>query len=203
MRLDPIPRLQALLHAFKRFTGAAGLTDTQQERRGEAHPTTPISVVIANCRGDEAVARCLAAVLAQRLDPQSFEVIVVDDTASNEVREMVKALTPVGGAPEVRYVRVDAGGPVAARNHGWRAANGVLIAFADDRALPDPDWLAGGERAMRAGHVALGTSVCVPGSKKPTAEQWRQLQGESAFVRRDALESVGGFDERCATVQLS
>jgi len=220
-----IARMQALLQAFKRFTGTPGMADAasfeaqdedvmgapiegrednairdQPAALDDPCPTTPISVVVANCRGPEATARCLAAVLAQRFDAHSFEVIIVDATASDDVRALVEALTPVGGAPAVRYLRAEDGGRVAGRNDGWRAATGAVIAYTDDRSMPDPDWLAGGERAMRAGHVALGGSVCVPASKQPTAAQLAELLTASAFLRRDTLERVGGFDERCVTV---
>jgi GT2 family glycosyltransferase len=218
-----LPALHSLLHAFRRFAGVSSTTGSTHDARDElsaatlehssddpadarpsAHAaavTTPISVVIAGCRGPQAVACCLAAVLAQRFDATSFEVIVVDDAASDEVREVVAALTPVGGAPAVRYRRVASGGAVAARNQGWREAAGVVVAFTDDRRLPDPDWLAGGERAMRAGHLALGSSVCVPASRRRAAGRALQrLQSGSAFVRREVLERVGGFDERCAMV---
>ena len=137
--------------------------------------------------------------LGQRFDVESFEIVVVDDGASDEVRAIVQALAPVGGAPVVRYLRVDGAGPIAARNHGWRAATGVLIAFIDDGSLPDPDWLAGGERAMRAGHLALGGSVCVPASPARAAlQRLRNLHEAKVFVRRESLERAGGFDERCA-----
>lgn len=221
-----MPRLQALLQAFKRFTGTPALQDTSfgslatplagttraaddddeeatpgtPYERLDACATTPISVVITNCRGPESTARYLAAALAQRFDPQSFEVIVVDDSMGDEVRDVVQALAPVGGAPVVRCLRTEGSGPIAARNQGWRAATGVLIAFTDDRSLPDPDWLAGGERAMRAGHMALGSTVCVPASKTTTPTLLGELSATSAFVRRQALERMGGFDERCATV---
>jgi len=220
MNRDIAPRLHSLLQAFKRFAGApggasldrprttpsrapggaAGRSDPEPAHDGhDAVVTTPISVVVANCSRPESIARCLAAVLAQRFDPQSFEVIVVDDSGRDDVSEMVDALTPVCGRPVVRYLRVDAGG-VSARNLGWRAAKGVLIAFTDEKSLPDPEWLASGERAMRGGHQALGGSLCVPASKQPTAAQLGELQSTSAFVRREMLEHVGGFDERCATV---
>ncbi len=220
MTREHLPGLQTLLHAFKRFARASGTAveardaapETSLEADGDraadspsgvyaaAAVTTPITVVIADCRGPEAAARCLAAVLAQRFDAASFEVIVVDDSGRDELRGVVAALTPVGRAPTVRHLRVPRAGAIAARNEGWRAAHGVIVAFTDDRQLPDPDWLAGGERAMRAGHVVLGRSVCVPASKPDAAaEALCRLQNESAFVRRDALERVGGFDERYAT----
>src|SRR5437868_5684485 len=36
----------------------------------------------------------------------------------------------------------DHAGPAAARNAGWRAARGAVIAFTDDDTIPDPGWLA-------------------------------------------------------------
>ena len=54
------------------------------------------------------------------------------------------ALAPTGAdAPALRYLRPAEGrGPAAARNCGWHAARGALIAFTDDDTVPDRDWLA-------------------------------------------------------------
>src|SRR5262245_5677522 len=111
-----------------------------------------ISVVIPTCRQPQLLLRCLTAVLSQRCEPDIFEVIVVDDGRDETTRELVEAIAD--GAPlaaELRYLRPAVGsGAAAARNAGWRAARGRLVAFTEDHAVPAPTWLKEGERAMYA-----------------------------------------------------
>jgi glycosyltransferase involved in cell wall biosynthesis len=169
--------------------------------------TPRISVVIPTYRRPELLVRCLAAVLSQRIDAGAYEIIVVDDGHDDATQAAVAALAPTGAdAPALRYLRPGAGrGPAVARNCGWHAARGALIAFTDDDTVPDRDWLANGERAIAAGFVAVSGRVVVPvpPDEPPTDHELMTLGLESAefvtanaFVRRDALERVHGFDER-------
>ena len=162
-----------------------------------------ISVVIPTCRRPELLQRCLAAVAAQHFDPTAFEIIVVDQACSAETHAAVEVFGHLPHAPSVRYVRPPQGrGPAAARNAGWRAAYGGLIAFTDDDAIPDADWLANGERALTADLVALCGRVAAP--ELPAATEPEpdvepapaEPLSSNAFVRRSALFAVGGFDER-------
>jgi glycosyltransferase involved in cell wall biosynthesis len=74
--------------------------------QAEASPTAvSVSVVIPTYRRPALLSRCLAAVLAQRLDARAFEVIVVDDGQTDDTRAAVEALAPAGGVPLVRYLR--------------------------------------------------------------------------------------------------
>ena len=168
-----------------------------------------ISVVIPTCRRPELLARCLGAVLEQSLDPRAYEVIVVDDGHTAETQAVVDALRMRPHGPVVRYVRPRQGhGPALARNVGWRAAYGRIIAFTDDDTVPDRDWLAQGERALLPGVVAICGRVSVPRpddcrDPRPTDHELMTRGLESAefvtanaFVRRSALLTVGGFDER-------
>ncbi|HJV62151.1 MAG TPA: glycosyltransferase family A protein [Albitalea sp.] len=166
--------------------------------------TVRISVVIPTFHRPELLARCLGAVLAQRFDPGACEVIVVDDGHDEATREQVQAMAPAGGQPAVRYLRPGNGrGPAVARNAGWRAARGALVAFTDDDTVPDPNWLAEGEREMDS-RVAVCGRVVVPPLDEPPTDHELMTRGlasaefvtANAFVRRDALEQVGGFDER-------
>src|SRR4051794_39381252 len=96
-----------------------------------------VSVVVPTCRRPELLARCLAALVASDFDPSAFEVLVVDDATSGATREQVDQAAALA-RPAIRYL-ANAGtrGPAAARNVGWRAARGGIIAFTDDDCIPD------------------------------------------------------------------
>jgi glycosyltransferase involved in cell wall biosynthesis len=106
--------------------------------------------------------------------------------------------------PSLRYIATpNRCGPAAARNCGWRAARGPIIAFTDDDCLPEPDWLKAGMLAFGDGVVGVGGWVSVPLPKTPTDYERNSagLEGiqfvtANCFYRREALAAVGGFDER-------
>ena len=166
-----------------------------------------LSVVIPTFRRPELLCRCLEAVFAQTLDPHAFEVIVVDDGHSDDTQAVVDAFKARIG-PVVRCLRPRHGrGPAVARNAGWRAAYAKVIAFTVDDTLPAPDWLEQGERALAPELVAVCGRVAVPragGAAGRSTDHEPMARGletaefvtANAFVRRSALLTVGGFDER-------
>lgn len=164
-----------------------------------------ISVVIPTYRRPDLLERCLQAVTSQSLDPSAYEVIVVDDGHTRDTRDVVARFArECQGRPEVRYLRSQGTrGPAGARNRGWEAARGELIAFTDDDTIPQPDWLAQGERAVTAALVAVYGRVIVPTPHRPTDNELNtkgletaEFVTANAFVRRSALKAVAGFDER-------
>jgi glycosyltransferase involved in cell wall biosynthesis len=166
-----------------------------------------ISVVIATRGRPELLRRCLSALLGQDIEAQAYEVVVVDDGPSEETRLVVENLAPAAGVPRLRYLVPKYGhGPAVARNAGWRAAYGDLIAFTDDDTIPEPNWLAEGAGALEAGQVAVAGRIRVPPlagpGELPTDHELMTRGLESvafatanAFVRRAALQAIGGFDE--------
>jgi glycosyltransferase involved in cell wall biosynthesis len=172
-----------------------------------------ISVVVPTYRNGELLRRCLDALLAQRIDPEAFEVIVVDDGREDSVRDQVLGIAEWIQAPRVRYLRPLHGrGAAGARNRGWRAAKGALVAFTHDDTVPDPDWLMAGVRAFENNRhwVGLSGRVVVPvadgahalthvhndGERSARGATTAEFVTANAFVWRTALEAVGGFDER-------
>ncbi len=168
-----------------------------------------ISVVIPTCGRPLLLRRCLQALCAQTLAADAFEIIVVDDGRSAATRAVVDDMNAaLAGSGHRRIACIEPAGtrgPAAARNRGWRAARGALIAFTDDDTVPAPTWLAEGERAMQADAQAAAVSgaVRVPLHGPPTDHALNTRRLEQAefvtancFVRRNALEQVGGFDER-------
>jgi len=164
-----------------------------------------VSVIVPTYRRADLLARCLTALDGQALDPTEYEVLVADDAASATTRKQTEEFAASSRAA-VRYVAVTgAHGPAAARNAGWRQARGDVLAFTDDDTLPDPNWLTEGLAALDADPAAAAAAgrVVVPLPPRPTDYERDAAGLERAefvtanlFCRRDALEAVGGFDER-------
>lgn len=164
------------------------------------------SVVVPTCGRPELLLRCLQALRAQTQAAEDYEIVVVDDGRSEVTRRLVTSLADEREHPRLRYLRpTGARGPAAARNAGWHAALGDVIAFTDDDTVPLEDWLAEGLQAMeRERCAALAGRVVVPLGPEPPTDHARMTQGlertefvtANAFVRRPALQAVHGFDER-------
>jgi glycosyltransferase involved in cell wall biosynthesis len=163
-----------------------------------------VSVVVPTYKRPELLNRCLAALFSQTMNPSDYEIVVVDDGATEHTKQTVLAWTVKSG-PCVRYL-VNEGrhGPAAARNKGWQAAHAELIAFTDDDCIPAPDWLSVGSAPFKDPTVhGLSGRIIVPIPSVPTDYEQTVAGLEhgpfataNCFYRRRALSSVGGFDER-------
>jgi glycosyltransferase involved in cell wall biosynthesis len=161
------------------------------------------TVVVPTYRRPDLLDRCLAALAIQEYDPAAFEVIVADDAACEATRRQVAGWAERSSVA-FHYVAPAARGPAAARNAGWRSGRGRVVAFTDDDCTPDPRWLAGGLATLsEAGAAAASGRVIVPIPERPTDYERdaaglasAQFVTANCFVRREALEAVGGFDER-------
>lgn len=164
-----------------------------------------VAVVVPTANRRDLLDRCLAALLDQQIE-EPFEVVIADDAASIDTREQVAAWRD-RAAPRgvtVRYIAT-AGrqGPATARNAGWRATAARFIAFTDDDCQPNREWLSAGTREMERGAQIVAGRVVVPTCDRPTDyERNASLLADAGFVTascfasRDALETLGGFDER-------
>lgn len=182
----------------------------QATPQASASTATPrVSVVVPTCRRPELLLRCLQALLAQDLPAGDYEIIVVDDGRCDWTQTVMRALAAELPAPTLSYLRPPHGsGPATARNAGWRAARGPVIAFTDDDTVPAPGWLSAGLAALDddddGSCAAVAGRVVVPLSRKPPTDHERMTKGlercefvtANAFVRRQALLRVQGFDER-------
>jgi GT2 family glycosyltransferase len=166
-----------------------------------------ISVVIPTLARPEALERCIAALVAQDFPRHRFEIVIADAAGEARVRQIAGRWAMLTqGAPLIRYVPADMSpGPAAARNVGWRAAQGEVIAFINDESLPRRNWLSEGWKAMASGAIAAAGVVEAPaGGRAPDVELDARRAGEpgiaasNCFVQRQSLRAVGGFDERFA-----
>lgn len=162
-----------------------------------------ISVVIPTYRRHDLLERCLMALDRQDLAPEQYEVLVCDDAAQQSTEELVQGIA-ADSRCAIRYLPVvGPHGPAAARNIGWRAAAGAIIAFTDDDCIPHSGWLTDGLKALDTGAAAAWGRLEMPLAPCPTDYE-RDAAGlanavfvtANCFCRREALEVVGGFDER-------
>jgi GT2 family glycosyltransferase len=146
-------------------------------------------------------------VTAQDLPPACYEIIVSDNAGNKETERLVQRWFRSDG-PSVRYMSAsNVRGPAAARNRGWRAASGTIIAFTDDDCIPTPSWLRLGLAGFNDGVSGVWGQVLVPLPEGvPTDYQLDAARLEQAefvnancFYRRDILEAVDGFDEHFET----
>ena len=171
--------------------------------------STLVSVVVPTCKSPGTLERCLTALVAQRFPAEAFEIVVADEGPDESTRRTVREFAlRTAGAPEIRYVPVtQAQGPAGARNRGWEAADSPIIAFTDDDTVPHPDWLVEGYHVILASprHLAATGRVVVPLPKDRAATDYEKRLAQlgtaefataNCFVRRSALEAIGGFDER-------
>jgi glycosyltransferase involved in cell wall biosynthesis len=173
--------------------------------------TVRVSVVVPTYKRNDLLDRCLAALAAQAHPPDAYEIIVADDAASCETERLVASWAARAPCP-LRYIPVTASrGPAAARNRGWSAARGGIIAFTDDDCVPEPGWLRAGvapfgcpmDRDAGRKVAAVFGRIVVPLPPRPTDHERDTAGLETAehatancFYRRDILRAVGGFDER-------
>ncbi len=162
-----------------------------------------ISVVIPTRNRAARLTAALDALRAQTLEPERFEVIVVDDGSTDGTERLLE-----GAGANARTLRLTGRGPAAARNAGWRLARAPFVAFTDDDCEPDPGWLAALLRVHEASRDAVVQGVTRPIPResallrRPFART-RRIEGPSPWFAtcniaypRELLERLGGFDER-------
>lgn len=184
----------------------SGFDNPPPARPGSGFRALPTLSVVITCNGDgEALRRCLDSVLAQDFDAGRYEVVVVDPDDLPALRAVVEARAgSAGSRPALRYVVGSArDGLNAARNRGWKASCGAVLAFIDADAVPGRHWLHHGLAALTPGVAAVQGSVRMALSPAPSDQErelallaQRGLVGSNCFVSRLALIAVGGYDER-------
>ncbi|MET9957095.1 glycosyltransferase [Streptomyces sp. NPDC006339] len=172
-----------------------------------ARVSSPSYAVVVPTTGRPSLRLCLEALARSGGRPPS-RVIVVHDRPGRDgsvpelpVPEELRRVTSVVPGP--------ARGPAAARNVGARHAGDVpWIVFLDDDVVPSARW--GEDLARDLAEASAGTAAVAARIEVPLPQDRRPTDGErntaalatarwitaDMAVRREALEAVGGFDER-------
>ena len=171
-----------------------------------------VSVVLPTYNRAHLVGRAIRSVLAQTF--RHWELLVVDDGSQDDTEQVVRQFV----SEAVRYFRLPQNrGGAAALNHGIRNAHGVFVGILED----DDEWLphklelqVEAFRTSRLPNLAVvycwglveqESVLFEPPVPDPPLQGWvleRLIKGERGFphdgllIRKEALEVVGGYDER-------
>jgi glycosyltransferase involved in cell wall biosynthesis len=190
---EPKPALPAVRAAYAEIPFARGMKWPR------------VSVVVCSYNGARTIRDTLEGL--KRLDYPDFEVIVVNDGS--------KDTTPdIAAEYDVRLISTENRGLSSARNTGWQAATGEIVAYIDDDAYPDAHWLQYLAYVfMTTDHVGVGGPNIAPPGDGPIADcvanapggpvhvlltdtQAEHIPGCNMAFRRSALADIGGFDPR-------
>ncbi|MEG4499916.1 glycosyltransferase [Microcoleus sp. F10-C6] len=185
------------------------------DERGPVQPMPIATVAVCTRDRPEDLRRCLEAFM--RLPDDGQEYLVIDNCPSTDAtKELVK------NYPKVRYVREDLPGSSAARNRALREAKHEFVAFTDDDAAPDPNWLRSLLWNFSDPRVMCVTGLVMPLELETEAQEWFErytphgrgferrvfdgahcnplivhLVGVSASMalRKSSIDFIGFFDE--------
>lgn len=169
-----------------------------------------VSIIIPVREDNPYLRECVAKIQCQTYP--NYEIIIISDRAM-----------AVEGQDGAAHCKVIVPGkllnPAAKRDLGVAASTGAIIAFIDDDAYPDPDWLKNAVQLLEEEDVA---AVGGPGLDPPDDSFWQIIGGKilaspmasgaeafrtrkkprryvndypsfNFFIRRDVFTEVGGF----------
>lgn len=175
------------------------------------------SIVINTWNRAERLRKTLASLPRLRYAGQ-FEVIVVNGPSTDHTSDVIAEWLP-----RIRSATCPVPNLSISRNIGIGMARGEVVAFIDDDAIPEPEWLTHLAAAYSDPHVGgAGGIVCdcsgytfqyeyatatrlaetnwaMSGASEqlcyPGSYRFPYLQGTNASFRRSALLEIDGFDE--------
>ncbi len=174
-----------------------------------------ISAVVISFNRRALLRECLDGLAAQKNAPL-HEIIVVDQGSTDGSLEEVRARQAF--TPGLSLEILPDPSLNAKRNRGLALARHNIVAFIDDDAVPDPNWLASLARAFEPAGRSLVTGSVLPltpgyartlrTNSRPRLWQnrfldklviWRCGCGTNMAVHRSAIEKIGLFDPDVGT----
>jgi GT2 family glycosyltransferase len=165
--------------------------------------TPSITVQLCTYNRRALLGRVLAALFDQDLDPNEYEIVLVDDGSTDgSYEDIIATLHPPCA---LHVVRQKNAGLARGRNVGIARARGEFILFMDDDVLATPGLLSAHLRfhrshprsISRAGVINVADFDRLP----PARYSWRNYSGAYFWTTNVSLpltlvREAGGFDER-------
>lgn len=173
-----------------------------------------VSVIICTYNRIELIEIALASLIAQTLSSDMYEIIVVDNASTQPVKKRIESFIQKNASKNIRYVYESRQGLSYARNTGYKEARGEYIAYFDDDAKAQDDWLAKTTETIDkyAPDLLGGPIYPFYRTKRPkwfldeyemmsygNQPYWIKrgyLWGSNMVIRKEILLQLNGFDTR-------
>jgi glycosyltransferase involved in cell wall biosynthesis len=132
-----------------------------------------ISVIVPTHNRLGSLRRTISSLLRQDLEPNGYEIIVVDDGSTDGTEGYLRELSETSN---LRFHTIRRAGPAVAHNRGAELARGQILVFIDDDCVAPTTWLQSIEQALQSQPVAA-----VGGSKR------NQLHGNTYACVHDEM----------------
>jgi glycosyltransferase involved in cell wall biosynthesis len=173
-----------------------------------------ISVIIPVYNGEKTISYTIESIINQTY--KDLEIIVVDDGSTDSTLEIVKRFSD----SRLHIFSYSQTGVAASRNQGLDKALGKFVSFIDADDLWTPDKLEDQFKVLQEhpkAAVAYSWTDYIDGEGKivksgqrvtVTGDVYNKLllgnfleNGSNPLIRREAMDTVGGFDESLAATQ--
>jgi len=204
-------------------TGARHILQTRKKKTEHPKNTKQelptVSIIVPVKNEEKVVARLLNALANLNYPQDKKEIIVVNDASTDKTREI--CLQYSLGHPELRFLnRSKSTTKAAALNFGVSYAHGKIIATFDGDSVPEPDALLNAVKyfadpsvagvqgricSINAGQNMLTKFISYEWAVqyelymrgKDALNLYVGLAGTCQFIRKDAIEAIGGWNEDC------
>lgn len=187
-------------------------TESKPENIEQQNYPLRVTIIVPCHNEQEHIAECLESLIHQTLPQETYEIIVVDDGSTDQTVAIVQGL--VAKHPQLlRFYQQNHAGPAKARNYGASLAKGRILSFLDADMKFASDFVEKLITPIEADSVT-GTftldeyvanaanlwsrswSVCyyLPRDRRVPENLTEQESTVFRAIRREAFESVGGFD---------
>lgn len=174
------------------------------------------SVVVCTFNRKKTLQENLKSLLNQTFDHQKFEIIIVDDGSSDGTLSFLRAQLKKTNKPSIRIIKHHNIGLANSRNIAAKIATGEFVAFIDDDAKADKNWLKNAAKCISAvyprprgvtGPVRSYYEIKKPswfkdeyvddikGTKEKFLKTGEAFSGPNMILRKDLIQKYGGFDE--------
>jgi glycosyltransferase involved in cell wall biosynthesis len=163
-----------------------------------------VTAIVPTFNRAASLAETLRALAAQDYPYDRYEIVVVDNSSTDNTEEVVELARRASPVP-IRYFRKENRGPAVSRNYAIARSTGEVLAFTDSDCQMPADWVRTGVANLREGVGFVAGPVLpvnhpdrIPGFFAHQIDHGREdfiYATANVFYRRSIVEALGGFNE--------